>query len=48
MTHIEKIRDMSVEEIAKIIIQDTTLDTYCKGDCEDNYDCPHPIDCCMN
>ncbi len=55
MKQIDKIRNMSVEEMAEKLIQmpGGTYD-YCKGDCDgasdygDDWKCEHEKECCIN
>lgn len=39
MKRIDKIRSMSIEEIAEAIIENNITDEFCKGDCNSE-DCP--------
>ncbi len=49
MTRIERIKSMSIEDIAKMIVDDDLTAEFCKSDCSDtdDYDCPHPVECCV-
>lgn len=46
MKRIDYIRNMPVEEIAKIIIAKNIADDFCKSDCGDE-DCMHDVECCV-
>jgi len=41
MTNFEKIKKMTIEELAKVI----TEYSYCKSDCEWENGCEHPTEC---
>lgn len=50
MKRIDKIRHLSAEELARLIIDHNITDDFCKGnykgiECED--DCQHDIECCV-
>lgn len=50
MKRIDKIRHLSAEELARLIIDNNITDEFCKGNykgikCED--DCCHDVECCM-
>jgi hypothetical protein len=51
MTRIERIRNMTIEEMAEKIIKKNITNDYCKGDCNDECDdgfvCPHELECCI-
>lgn len=50
MKRIDYIRNMTVEEIANIIIKSNTTDEYCKSDCEDTWEepiCQDEMGCCI-
>ena len=51
ITKYEKVKSMTIEEMAHEIIELEFTDAYCKSDCssadEDDYDCPHSIECCV-
>lgn len=48
MNRYEKIKSTIVEELAKIIVSNDKIciDDFCKGDCNCDWDCPHPEECC--
>lgn len=47
MTRLEKIRAMTVREIAEILIKDNAYaEEYCKSDCEEE-ECLHELECCI-
>lgn len=51
MTRYDKIKNMSIEELAGAIVkcQDYYNDDYCKSTCNDDVEgegCPHPEKCC--
>ena len=48
MTRYEKIKSMSVEELAKVIVGDSDIyiDDFCKSDCKNQNGCPHLEKCC--
>lgn len=45
MKRIDRIRSMSVDEMAKLIVESNTTDAFCKSDCGLD-DCTHPVECC--
>jgi hypothetical protein len=47
MKRIDYIRSMSVEELAKAIIDNSITDEFCDGSCGYENDCPHDLDCCI-
>lgn len=46
LTRYEWLRSLSVEELAEEMTRDEGGLDYCKDDCGDDYDCPHPKKCC--
>ena len=52
MTKYEQIKNMDTEQIAKIIIEHNITDEFCKSDCEgcddENFECLHELECCIN
>lgn len=52
MKRIDYIRNMTVEEMAEIIIKKMITDKYCKGTCEESisgeYVCNHEKECAIN
>lgn len=51
LTKYEKIINMATVQMAKVIVEYNITGGFCKSDCsgadEDDYDCPHPIECCV-
>ncbi len=47
MTRIERLRTMATEEMAREIIKLNFTDEYCKGDCKEDEDCLHELECCI-
>lgn len=44
----ERIKYMTIEQMAKTIIDHTLTDEYCKSDCDSwEYECPHELECCI-
>lgn len=41
----ERFRDLSVDEVADYTHDNAFAKKYCKGDCEDDYNCPHEFLC---
>lgn len=46
MKRIDEIRNLSVEELAEIIIEANVTDEYCDSSCEDE-ECNHEKECCI-
>lgn len=48
MNRYEKIKSMTVEELAKAIVSngDVYIDDYCKSECNYDDECQHPEECC--
>jgi len=47
MTRIERIRNMTVKEIAKVIIDNNITDEFCRSQCENDEECLHDLECCI-
>ena len=48
MTRYERIKSMSIEEMAEAMIGLGGTDDYCESDCEDPYfECTHEKECCI-
>ena len=50
MTRFELLKSLSVEDTAKMIVDDNLTDAFCKSECVvdvDIGDCSHPIECCI-
>jgi hypothetical protein len=47
MRRIDYIRNMSVEELAKAIIDHSITDEFCDSSCGCEDDCPHDVECCV-
>lgn len=47
MTRFERIKDMSIDEMAREIISLNVIDDHCKGKCALGSDCPHEEKCCI-
>jgi hypothetical protein len=49
MTRIERIRTMSAEDLADIIVELNITDEYCNSDCDtgNEIDCIHEKECCI-
>ena len=46
LTRYERIKYMSIEEVAEKILEHQITDKYCKSDCDSN-DCLHELECCI-
>lgn len=55
MKRINKIRTMTIEELAELIVDIENIDfNFCKSDCDGDWEsedpteiCPHPVECCI-
>ena len=46
LSRYERIKYMTIDEIAEKVIKANITDKYCKSDC-DSDDCPHELECCI-
>ncbi len=49
LSRYERIKYMTIEEIAEKVIEANITDEYCKGDCSDSddFECKHELECCV-
>lgn len=53
MTRYEKLKNLTLLQVAEFIVKDNLTDQFCKSDCDvDSEDlhvdcCPHPLECCI-
>lgn len=51
LTRYEKIKNLSIKEVAQTIIDYNITDEFCKSDCEGckgtECECPHDLECCV-
>ena len=48
MNRHEYLKSLSIEDVAKMIVEEDLTDSFCKSDCENSDDqCLHPVGCCV-
>jgi hypothetical protein len=50
MTRFDFLKFLSIEDTAKMIVENNLTNSFCKNECEIDFDiedCLHPIECCI-